>query len=359
MSGSTRRSVTLKEVAAEAGVSMMTVSAVLRARPADKYPVAEATRDRVLSAARKLRYFPSAVAQGMRGKRINALGVVLINPDARLQGDPYVCGVLDGVIAVANAEGQNTTLFTAGRWSGAQESLQTFCDGRTDGLIILSPSPDSDIVPALLEVGRPFVIVNGQSDDPRVSSVEIEHAARTEEMVGHLLSLGHRRIAYLPGRAASRSTRARHEGYRRALAAAGLSEDPALVPPGFYGIASGYDRTRSLLMTLPADLRPTALCCGSDQIAVGALRALHEAGVRVPEQMSVTGFDDIPDAATLDPPLTTVRQPLEEMGRRAARLLLDAIEAGRPLGVKELLPTEIVHRRSVAPPPSPTKESVR
>jgi DNA-binding LacI/PurR family transcriptional regulator len=352
-----RRGVTLKEVAAEAGVSMMTVSAVLRDKPANKYPVAPATRDRVLTAARKLRYFPSAVAQGMRGQRINALGVVLINPDARLQGDSYVCGVLDGVIAVANAEGQNTTLFTGRRWSRAEESLQTFCDGRTDGLIILSPSPDSDIVPVLLQVGLPFVLISGHADDPRVSSVDVNHITPIEEMVGHLLSQGHRRIAFLPGRAQSRSARLRHEGYRRALDAAGIAYDPALVLPGGYYAVSGYERTQKL-MALPDTQRPTALCCGNDQIAMGTLRALQEAGIQVPAEVSVTGFDDCPEAALLLPPLTTVRQPIEEMGRRAARLLLDTIEAGHPLGVKEILPTEIVYRRSVAPPPSASKENV-
>jgi DNA-binding LacI/PurR family transcriptional regulator len=353
----TRRSVTLKEVAAEAGVSMMTVSAVLRAQPTDKYPIAEATRERVLTAAQKLRYFPSAVAQGMRGKRINTLGVVLINPDARLQGDPYVCGVLDGIIAVANAAGQNTTLFTGQRWSSAAESLTLFCDGRTDGLIILSPSPDSDIVPALLDVDLPFVLISGHSDDPRVSSVDIDHVAPTEELVGHLIEQGHRRIAFLPGRAQSRSARLRHEGYCRALDAAGIPFDPALVLPGWYGIASGQERAAKL-MQLPADRRPTALCCGNDQIAIGAMQMLGEAGVRMPEEISVTGFDDAPEAATLTPPLTTVRQPLEEMGRRAARLLLNTIEFGSALGVKELLPTEIVYRRSVAPPSLLSKENL-
>jgi LacI family transcriptional regulator len=349
----TRRGVTLKEVAAEAGVSMMTVSAALRGAADDKYPVAEATRERVHAAARKLRYFPSAVAQGMRGRRINALGVVLINPEARLQGDAYVCGVLDGIISVANAEGQNTTLFTGRRWSSAAESLPVFCDGRTDGLIILSPSPDSDIVSALLEAGLPFVLISGQSDDPRVSSVDIDHIAPTGALVAHLLGLGHRRIAFLPGRAASRSARMRHEGYRAALETAGVPYDPALVLPGFYSIASGMERVERLL-GLPAAARPTAICCGNDQIAIGALRALAAAGVRVPDDISVTGFDDIPEAAALAPPLTTIRQPLEAMGRRAARLLLDTIDAGSPLGVRELLPTEIVYRRSVAPPPPPS-----
>lgn len=352
----TRQGVTIREVAAEADVSMMTVSAVLRARPGDKYPVAEATRDRVLSAARKLRYFPSAVAQSMRGQRINNLGVVMISPDARLQGNTYMCGVLDGVLAVANTEGQNTTLFTGRRWTGATESLPTFCDGRTDGLIILSPTPGSDIVPALLEVGLPFVIVNGHSDDLRVSSVDVNHIEPTLELVGHVFALGHRRVAFLPGRAESRSTIARHAGYRVALAAAGVPYDAELVPPGGYDANSGYERTK-YLFSLPINQRPTALCCGNDNIAIGALRALHEIGIRVPEDVSVTGFDDAPEVAATDPPLTTVRQPLEEMGRRAARLLLDTIEAGHPLGVKEILPTEIIYRRSVASPPQSTDSS--
>lgn len=329
----------------------MTVSAVLRARAGDGYPIAEATRERVLSAARKLNYFPSAVAQGMRGQRINTIGVVLINPEARLQGDWYVCGVLDGVISVANAAGQNTTLFTGRRWSNAAESLPTFCDGRTDGLIILSPSPDSDIVPALLDVGLPFVLVNGHSDDPRVSSVDIDHVGPMKALVGQVIEQGHRKIAFLPGRSQSRSARMRHEGYRQALEAAGIEYDPDLVVPGYYSAESGYKRVQQIL-GFPANERPTALCCGSDQIAFGALRALQEAGLRVPEDMSVTGFDDVVEAAAQNPPLTTIRQPLEEMGCHAAQSLLATIEAGAPLGQKEVLPTEVVPRRSVARPPS-------
>jgi len=336
-------------VAKEAGVSLMTVSAVLRTRAGDTYPVAAATRERVLAAARTLNYFPSAVAQGMRGQRINTIGVVLINPHARLQSDWYVCCVLDGIIAVANAARQNTTLFTAGRWSSAEESLSTFCDGRTDGLIILSPAADSDIVPSLLEFGLPFVLVNGHSDDPRVSSVDIDHRAAMEALAGGLIAQGHRRIAYLPGRSQSQSARLRQEGYERALQTANLPLDPDLVIHGHYSPWSGYDRARQVL-EYPAGERPTALCCGNDQIAFGVLRALHEAGLRIPEDMSVTGFDDMMDAATQNPPLTTVRQPLDAMGQRAAEILLTAIETGAPHGVKEVLPTEVIWRSSVAPP---------
>lgn len=346
---SSTRKVTAKEVAEAAGVSMMTVSAVLGRGTAHNSRVSEATRQRVLEAAKKLNYFPSAVAHGMRRRRMNTLGVVLINPGARLQGDSYVCGLLDGIIAVANAAGQNTTLFTGQKWSDAAHSLPVFCDGRTDGLIILSPSQDSDIVPALLQVEVPFVLINGHSDDPRVSSVNIDNVAPMQALVGHVLQQGHRRIAFLPGRASTQSSQERHEGYRRALAAAGVPFDPSLVLSGYYAAQSGSERTRHLLALAP-EQRPTALCCGSDQIALGARRALQEAGARVPEEMSLTGFDDIPEAASMLPPLTTVRHPFDALGRRAAEILLEGIEAGTPLGAKELLPTEVVLRDSVAPP---------
>lgn len=339
----------MKQVAAEAGVSMMTVSAVLRRGQKQNYPVAGPTRERVLAAARNLNYFPNAVAQGMRGSRMNTLGVVLINPDARLQGDAYICGVLDGIISVANAARQNTTLFTSQLWSRAEESLPVFCDGRTDGLIILSPSAESDIIPALLQVGVPFVLVSSHSDDPRVSSVDIDNVSPTEALVQHVLEQGHRRVAFLSGRMTSRSARNRHEGYQRALAAAGLEYNPALVLSGGYSAESGYRRAQDLL-ALPDRDRPTALCCGNDQIAIGALRALNEAGVKVPEEMSLTGFDDTPEAATQIPPLTTIHQPLEAMGRRAAEILLATIDADAPLGQKEVMPTHLVLRRSVAPP---------
>jgi DNA-binding LacI/PurR family transcriptional regulator len=345
-----RRATTIKQVAEEAGVSMMTVSAVLRPQGKQNYPIAAATREKVLAAAQKLNYVPSAVAQSMRGQRINAIGVVLINPNARFQDDPYISGVVDGIISVANTAGQNTSLFTGQRWSNASESLSLFCDGRTDGLIILSPSSDLDIVAALLDVGMPFVLVNGHSDDPRVSSVDIDNCGAMKTLVGRVAALGHRRIAYLAGRETSRSAQQRGEGYRRALTSAGVPSDPELMPVGGYSVQSGYERTRKLL-TLSSENRPTTLCCGSDQIAIGALRALRESDIAVPGEMSLTGFDDIREAATLLPPLTTVHHPFERLGSRAAEILLANISGGKPLGSKEFISTEIIWRQSVTEPP--------
>lgn len=347
-----RKVATMKEVAEAAGVSTMTVSAVLGRGTAHSSRVSDTTRERVLETALRINYFPSAFAQGMRKRRINALGVVLFHPDARLTGDPNVCGLLDGIFAVANERGQNTTVFTGQRWSDAARSLPVFCDGRTDGLIILWPAAKSDMISALLRVEVPFVMINGCSDDLRVTNVKIDDVAAMQALVEHLVEQGHRRIAYFSGPSVSRAKKDRYEGYCRALSAVGEPCDPQLLILGAYSEASGYERARVLLSQVKIGQAPapTAICCESDHIAQGVLQAFREADIRVPEQISVTGFDDIPDAVRMSPPLTTVHQSFDSLGRRGAELLLDTIDAGTYLGGEDILPTSVVLRGSVAPP---------
>lgn len=346
MQTSKERPTTIRDVARVCGVSAMAVSRVLNNQPGE---VSKETRERILHTMRELNYHPSAVARGLSRKRMNTVGIILSNPHSTLYNDRYVCGLLDGIMAATRQGKQNTTIFTGQTWSDARQSLPAFCDGRCDGLILISPSVEADIVPALLEVEMPFVLIHNSHEDPRVSSVDIDHIAAMRALVQHVIEQGHRRIAMLGGRRQSRSATQRLEGYRQALTAARIEEDTDLVSMASYSQESGYQRTRLLLRRFP-DKRPTALCCGNDSIAIGAMQALREAEVRVPEEMSVTGFDDLPEATIVSPPLSTVRQPLQDLGWSAAEILLTQIETKVSLGRRELLPTEIVLRRSVMPP---------
>jgi LacI family transcriptional regulator len=337
---------TILDVAKASGVSPATVSYVLNNGPRAVRPE---TRERVLLAIQKLGYEPNAVARGLRRKRMETFGIVLPHPHTDLITSPYFAPVMNGILHVAMQKQQNTTIFTGATWSDAERSLPIYCDGRCDGLILLSPPMDSGIVPALAAKSVPFVLLSDVSDDPNVSSVDVDNTAAAREMVRHLLAQGHRRIAVLCGGAQARSANQRLRGYRLALEDHGIEFDPSLVFPGHYTAASGYENGLAAARRTE-QCRPTALFCCNDEIALGAYRALEESGLRIPEEMSVVGFDDIASAASYRPPLTTVRQPLMQLGDRAARLLLARIEGEIPGGQKETLPTEVIVRESVAPP---------
>lgn len=336
---------TIKDLAKASGVSSATVSYVLNNGPR---PVHLKTRERVLEAIRRLNYHPNAVARGLSRRRMNTLGIV--SPfDIFPTVNYYFVTVLHGVLRVAMQRKQNTSVFVGSEWADVQHSLPTFTDGRCDGLLLVGVPNNSAIISALTQWDVPFVLLSDVSEEPAVSSVDIDNVGAAEQVTEYLLGLGHRRIALLSGEAEVNSARLRRQGYQQMLAKAGISADPALTPPGGYFEASGYARAMEL-MRLPEKQRPTALFCGDDEIALGALRALKALGLRVPEDVSVCGFDDIPPAAIADPPLTTVRQPLAQLGERATEILLTQIDENAPGGQKEVLPAELIVRASVACP---------
>lgn len=342
---------TIKDVAKLCGVSAATVSYVLNNGPRTVRPQ---TRDRVLQAIEQLNYYPNAVARGLQRKRMDTFGVVLPQSGLSPLGNPYFFPILDGIFEAAMRHHQNTTLFTGTLWLNAQTSLPAYCDGRCDGLLLFAPPMHSDIVPALMAKGVPFVLIGDNGERPDVTSVDVDNVAAAREMTNHLLDHGHRRIALLGGGEHIRSTTQRLLGYRQALEARGISFDESLVSSGGYNQKSGYERGL-ILRQLRSAARPTALFCGNDLIALGVLKAFAEIGLRVPEEISIVGFDDVDAAAQTEPPLTTVRQPLRLVGERATELLYALIHENAEPGQKELLPTELVIRHSVgAPYPSPS-----
>jgi DNA-binding LacI/PurR family transcriptional regulator len=333
----------IREVAARSGVSTATVSYVLNNREG---AVGAETRERVLRAMRELGYRPSAVFRGEQARRTNTIGVIFAHVKrTSLVGHPYFAYVLDGILSATTERGLHTTLFTVAEWQDVQKSLRTYCDGRCDGLILIAPHSQSEIVTVLKERGTPFALVNAGAGDPGVACADVDNVAAAEEATRYLLARGHRRIAHLAGNDDNDNGRERITGYQRAMEGAGIAVPPEWLPAGYFGLQSGYERTWELLR-LPDDARPTAVFCGNDQIAEGVYRACAEAGARIPHDLSVIGFDDEPAAATLAPPLTTLRQPLQTLGERAA-LNLFAVIAGEP-GAKEILPAKLVERGSVA-----------
>lgn len=355
---------TIRDVARECGCSITTVSYVINNGPRGVHPE---TKKRVLEAMARLRYHPSAVARGLNRKHLDAIGIVFPHPEASLVVNPFFGGVLDGIIKVAAKERQNVTLYTGLEWRGAEQSLPAFRDRRVDGLLLLSPRTNTDIVSRLTEAHIPLVVVSSTGTDKRITSVDVDNAAAARIAVTHLLALGHRRIGLLAGEPNAPSTPGRRQGYLGALASRRLAADPALMlddlyedawsdagvkgPLGFYDESWGHTGMGRLL-ALPDP--PSAVFAENDMIARGAYRACSEAGVGIPERMSIVGFDDTPLALHVTPPLTTVRQPMADLGATAARLLLETLRADparRQPAQKITLPAELIVRGSTQAPP--------
>jgi len=348
---------TLRDVARMSGVSPATVSHVLNNRNQN---MSAETRQRVLDAIRALGYRPGAAPGNDAARRARTIGVFLFlwlgEQRAPLRSNPYAVDILDGILSTAIPRHWNVTLISVDAWEDARAQIRLSADGRCDGFVLIAPPPDLEIADALHERGFPFVLINSDGGDVPGDGVDIDNATATREQTERLIALGHRTIAYLPGAEDLSNTRERLRGFQEAFAAAALP-DPGtwILGPGTYNYSQSQERLASFLArraALPVAERPTALICGNDNLAAWARESLREQGIRVPEDLSLAGFDDVPYAATMDPPLTTVRQPLHELGVRATELLLRRIDAGVPEPshpVTTFLPYEIVFRDSVAP----------
>ena len=325
--------VTMRDVARQAGVSVATVSRVYN----ESGPVGETTRDRILEAAGRLRYVPNGTARSLTTSTTETIGVLLPN----LYGDFY-SEVIRGVEGAVRERRYHTLLSSV--HDGLDElviALRTLV-GRVDGLVVMSPDIGADVLEANLPAGLPVVLLG--TAVPGHASVVIDNAAGAAAMVRHLAGLGHRRIALIGGAPGNTDARDRLAGYRTALTQGGLDADPALVVDGDFTESSGYAAARTLLAL--AD-RPTAVFAANDAMAIGALRGFREAGLEVPRDIALAGFDDIPVARYVTPALTSVHVPIHEMGTCAVEAVLGAVrapEAEPP--APTVLPTRLVVRES-------------
>jgi LacI family transcriptional regulator len=338
---------TISDVAQLAGVSAMTVSRVI----SNSGYVKETTRNRVEMAISQLGYVPNALARQLRSKRTKTLALVLSDIS-----NPYFTTIAHGVEEVASHRGFTVILGNTNE-SGREEAryLRVLVERQVDG-VILVPARSSGASLRLLETHRiPVVVVDRRVTAREIDEVRADSVAGARALTEHLLALGHRWIAVLTGRRAISTATDRVAGCRRALREAGLALDEAFVHYGIFNFGSGnqadgYRMARDVLEA--GSPRPTAIFAANNFIAYGAIRALHEAGLRVPEDMSVVAFDDLPPEWVPDPFLTVAVQPAYEIGRTAATLLLDRA-SGERCGPAEqvVFPVEIHVRRSSAPPP--------
>lgn len=321
--------VTMRDVARQSGVSIATVSRVFNGGP-----VGENTRESVETVARALRYVPNRAAQSLNTARTHTIGVIL--PD--LYGAFY-SELLRGLDAAATGAGQH--LLVAGSHAGVDElsaALQSM-SGRVDGLVVMSPDADAGVLESNLPARIPVVMFGAA--ERGLASCGIDNAAGAAAMVQHLVGLGHRRIAHLAGPAGNRDAAERLHGYRQSMAEAGLSTD-GLIFEGDFTEATGHRTGARLAGTMRAD-RPDVLFAANDAMALGAIGALRAAGLSIPADIAVTGFDDVPLARYLQPALTSVHVPTMEMGREAVAALLTP---GGPSPDSRTLPARLVVRQS-------------
>lgn len=334
----------IRDIAARAGVSVMTVSRVLNGKP----DVAPATRDRVLRHARQLGYISARQVQSRATRRTGLVGLTI--PYIRGEGDYYaeiVAGIAD---ALYERDARLVLCPTRHEHDREVSLLDRLLHGTTDGAMLIAPAESEAELAALQAQAYPFVVIDPimalGEDIPAVSAANTSGARAAVE---HLVALGHRRIAAVTGPAGWPASVDRLAGYYAALAAANLPIIPDYVAEADFTVGGGESAARRLL-GLPES--PTALFCFNDTMAIGALRAARQQGLTLPQDLSVVGFDDIEAASLVAPALTTVRQPLQEMGRAAVDLLYRLIEGRASAAVRIEVSTHLVVRASTAAAPT-------
>jgi LacI family transcriptional regulator len=326
---------TIDDVAERAGVSISTVSRVINRN----VPVSEDVVTRVEAAMRELRYVPRAAARNLATRKTNTLGLLV----SELLGDFFAL-LLTGIETVANENGYDLLISTAGRRGPHDKLPSSLGNHNTDGLLVFAGALTAAGLTHAHASDVPMVLIHQSSPpDLPIPCVTIENKAASSAIVEHLITVhGRCRIGLLRGLPHNEDAHWREMGYREALEKHQLLFDPALVVPG------DFDRMVarvSVTQLLTSGVSFDAIFTGDDEAAVGVLQALQAAGKRVPEDVAVVGFDDQRLAAVLNPPLTTVHAPTEEVGRAAAQQLMNSIR-GRPVTPLTLLPTKIVIRRS-------------
>jgi len=335
---------TLKDVARLADVDPSTVSRVLSGDP--RQGARSSTRDRIFSAARELNYRPNALARGLRTRRTDTIGLIIPSLDNVGFSD-----VTHGIQAAAADAGKLVVVVEAGALRPSQGDrhehyARLITDGRVDGIIAAFATLDDQIVGQLADRGLPLVLVNRRTSGIH-GSVVVDDEAGSALAVRHLIDLGHRRIGFLGLDADTDTARRREAGYRRAVEAAGLVPDERWLVRADPTEAGGREAVRGLIRLGP-DARPTGIFAASLLGAIGALAGIREAGLAVPEAVSLIAFNDHPLAAHLSPPLTTIRMANYRMGQEAVRMLLGAVDGE---GVHDVMlddPPEIVVRASTA-----------
>ncbi len=330
---------TIKEVARKAGVSTATVSRVFN----NVGPVGAETRQRVQKAAKALRYTPNAVGRSLSTQRTDAIGLLL--PD--IYGE-FFSEVIRGADQTAQQNRYHLLVSSSHKHREEIEAALRVMSGRVDGLILMSPHIDAQSLKANLPINLPVVLLNCYVDGVSFDSLNIDNFGGANQMVRHLIQHGHRRIAVIKGIEKNLDAEERLRGYRQALHEGQVEQSAVLEMSGNFSEASGYDAVQKILALSP---RPTAIFASNDSMAIGALGALREMAIAIPQEMALAGFDDIPIARFLSPPLTSVRVSISDLGAIAIQKLVHAIrEQNKHAKQSMMIPTSLALRESCGCP---------
>jgi DNA-binding LacI/PurR family transcriptional regulator len=330
---------TLEEVARLADVSTATVSRVVNRSP----KVRPDTRKAVEKAIKRLGYVPNRAARSLVTRRTDTIALVVSEPESRVFSDPFFPAIVQGIAtAIADTELQLTLLLARGEREHVKVE-RYLRQGHVDGVVLISLHGEDPLPRALTEAGIPTVLNGRPRPGERLPYVDADNRGGARAATTHLLSSGRQRVATITGPLDMMVGVDRFDGYVDALRDSGQRLRKGLVEHGDFGKESGARAMRSLLRRTPG---LDAVFVANDPMAIGALDTLHALGRRVPDDVAVIGFDDVADAASTSPPLTTVRQPLEEMTQAMAELLLRRIDNADVDGEFVVCPTHLVHRAS-------------
>jgi LacI family transcriptional regulator len=329
---------TLEDVAKLAGVSRSTVSRVVNDHP----NVKEAVRERVKLVISETGYHPHAAARSLAARRTNIIGLVIPSAVHTLFTDPYFPRLTEGISQASNNADFTLSLFLFDSHDNERSMYPRITrKGLLDGVLVQATHIDDEIFTWLGNGNIPYVVVGRPTDTAEMSYVDVDNRSGAHMAVTHLVRLGHQKIATITGPLNTQAGKDRLAGYRNALNERGVPYDAELIIEGDFTEYGGYHATQRLM-----PYKPAALFVASDMMAMGALRALREAGLSVPGDIAIIGFDDLPPATLSDPPLTTIRQPIRRLGIKAVEILLDIIDnpTGPPQQV--IFNTELIIRDS-------------
>lgn len=329
---------TLDDIAEKSGVSRSTVSRVINGQPYVKKDV----RERVLKVIQETGFHPHLAARALASQRSWMIGLILPRGVSSFFADPYFPRLTQGIARVCNQHDYTLGLFLISTQEDEEKILPRVARrGFLDGILVQSGEVGDQLIDRLAMLTVPLVVAGRPFHTDDVSYIDVDNVAASYAAVNHLIQLGYQRIGSIAGSAISTVSLDRKEGYLKALLDHGRKIDNSLLAEGDYTDEGGY---RAMKQLLPA--RPDAIFAASDSMAVGAMRAAREAGLRIPEDIAFVGFDDLPAAALASPPLTTIRQPIVEFGARAVEILIDLIENGIKPSRRIIMDTELVIRAS-------------
>lgn len=333
--------VTSQDVARRAGVSRTTVSFVLN--NVAGMQISAETRRRVLEAATDLGYVPDAAAQALASGRSMTIGLLLARRSRLIGSDMFLLQLLETLLREVSCCGMRLLLEVSEDYENSESYLKLVRSNSIDGVLYSGPRFNDAALQAMVDQGVPTVLMGALPDTPYYS-VDIDNEAAARQAVSHLVRLGHRRIACItnsPPIYAAGQTRLK--GYQDVLAASGIPFDPALVRFGHFNSDSGYEQMNSLLED---GVDFTAVFVASDVVAFGAMMALREAGRRIPQDVALVGFDDVPQSRFFDPPLTSIHLPVDDLAHHASQMLIQLVQGYNPPQRRLLLDTQLVVRDS-------------